>query len=68
MHAAATGKLPASLAEIEIVPVPLNPATGQPFVYSLDAAAGAATLEFPAAGNLPARHDAKRYVIRLKGK
>ena len=68
MHAAATGKLPESLAEINIVPVPLNPATGQPFAYKLDAAAGTATLEYPPMGNLPARHDAKRYVIRLKSK
>ena len=68
MHAAATGKLPASLAQIDIVPVPLNPATGQPFVYVLDAAAGAATLEYPPTGNLPARHDAKRYDIRLKAR
>ena len=67
MHAAATGKLPESLSEISIVPVPLNPATGQPFAYKLDAAEGTATLEYPAMGNMPARHDAKRYVIRLKG-
>jgi hypothetical protein len=67
MHAAATGKLPGSLAEITIVPVPLNPATGQPFAYSFDATAQRATLEYPPTGNLPARHDAKRYVIRLKG-
>jgi hypothetical protein len=68
MHAAATGKLPTSLAEISIVPVPQNPVTGQPFEYRFDATTETATLEFPAAGNLPARHDAKRYVIRLKGK
>jgi hypothetical protein len=68
MHAAATGKLPASLAEITIVPVPINPATGQPFEYQLDAAAATGTLEFPATGNMPARHDARRYVMRLKGK
>ena len=66
MHAAATGKLPASLAEITIVPVPNNPATGQPFAYKLDAATGTATLEFPAVANQQPRHDAKRYVIRLQ--
>ena len=36
LHAAATGKLPKSLDEIKIVPVPKNPATGQPFVYLVD--------------------------------
>jgi hypothetical protein len=36
MHMAANaGKLPASLAEIAIVPVPKNPATGVPFPYEL---------------------------------
>ena len=34
MHASANaGKLPASLDEIKVVPVPLNPATGKPFLY-----------------------------------
>ena len=34
MHAHAhDGKLPASLDEVKIVPVPHNPATGQPFAY-----------------------------------
>ncbi len=36
MHAATTGKLPASLAEITVVPVPNDPATGAPFRYTLD--------------------------------
>ena len=36
MHAAKTGALPKSLAEIEIVPVPDSPRTGQPFEYSLN--------------------------------
>jgi hypothetical protein len=36
MHMAASdGKLPNSLAEITIVPVPKNPATGEPFPYEL---------------------------------
>jgi hypothetical protein len=33
LHAAATGKLPESLNEIQLVPVPPDPATGQPFSY-----------------------------------
>jgi hypothetical protein len=36
MHAAANGKLPASLDEVSIVPVPVDPATGAPFRYTLD--------------------------------
>jgi hypothetical protein len=67
MHAAASGgKLPASLSEVIIVPVPKNPATGQPFPYSLDAANAAATLDVPAVGNLSPRQDGKRYVIKLR--
>ncbi|MBL9165050.1 MAG: hypothetical protein JNL18_20135 [Planctomycetaceae bacterium] len=45
MHAAQTGKLPATLEEITIVPVPLNPVTGKPFVYRLDGET--AILELP---------------------
>lgn len=67
MHAAAAeGKLPATLAEVTIVPVPINPATGQPFPYQLDAARGTATLDVPPVGGLTPRQDAKRYVIRLR--
>ena len=63
MHAAASGgKLPLALAEVKIVPVPDNPATGQPFPYRFDAASGTAPLELPAVGG----RDAKRYVIRLR--
>ncbi len=36
MQAAATGKLPATLDEVTVVPVPLDPATGGPFAYTLD--------------------------------
>jgi hypothetical protein len=66
MHAAETGKLPATLADVTIVPVPNNPVTGQPFPYKLDAATGVATLDVPAVGDLQPRHDGKRYVIRLE--
>ena len=45
MHAAVTGQLPRSLSEIEIVPVPENPATGEPFDYTL--AGETAVLELP---------------------
>jgi hypothetical protein len=46
MHAAETGKLPASLSEITIVPVPKNPVTEQPYEYRLDG--DTAVLELPA--------------------
>ena len=66
MHAAATGKLPATLAEITVVPVPLNPATGQPLPYRLDAATGEATLDSPPSGGLSQRVEGKRYVVKLR--
>jgi hypothetical protein len=67
MHAAATGKLPAALAEVTVVPVPPNPMTGQPFAYQLDAASGAATLDLPApAGFGSPQGNARRYVIHLR--
>jgi hypothetical protein len=68
MHAAASGgKLPATLSEVTIVPVPQNPATGQPFAYSLNAA-GFGTLDVPAIGNQTPQQDGKRFVIKLKTK
>lgn len=33
MHAAQTGKLPQTLEDIKIVPIPVNPVTGKPFSY-----------------------------------
>ena len=36
MHAAAAGALPKALGEVTVVPVPLDPATGEPFLYTLD--------------------------------
>ena len=36
MHAAATGKLPETLAAVSVVPVPADPVTGQPFLYRLE--------------------------------
>lgn len=67
MHAAAAGKLPASLAEISIVPIPSNPITGMAFDYRLDAASGTATLDLPApAGFEKQPGHAKRYVIQLR--
>jgi hypothetical protein len=45
IHLAETGKLPQKLSDITAVPVPLNPATSEPFEYRL--ADGKATLEVP---------------------
>jgi hypothetical protein len=36
MHAASTGNLPEKLAEVTVVPVPHDPATGAPFLYTRD--------------------------------
>lgn len=45
MHVAEVGSLPASLNEITIVPIPNNPATEQPFQYSIKS--DTAILELP---------------------
>jgi hypothetical protein len=67
MHAAATGQLPAALAEVTVVPVPPNPMTGQPLPYRLDSTSGTATLDLPApAGFENTRGNARRYVIKLR--
>jgi hypothetical protein len=65
MHAAATSSLPVSLADVTIVPVPVNPATNEPFPYQLDAANKTATLDVPASPGQQARGEAKKYVLRL---
>jgi hypothetical protein len=66
MHAALAGKLPATLAEVTAVPVPVNPISGQPFAYQLDAATGTATLDLPAPAGAPPKGNARRYVIKLR--
>ena len=50
LHAGETGSLPASLDEINCVPVPRNPATGRPFRYQLDD--DTATIELPTSDRL----------------
>jgi hypothetical protein len=45
IHAAEFGELPATLDQITAVPVPLNPATNQPYKYRLDGST--AILELP---------------------
>jgi len=36
MHAAGSGRLPATLDDVKIVPIPNDPVTGQPFSYRLE--------------------------------
>lgn len=61
MHAAKTGLLPASLDEIEVVPVPENPVTGKAFEYRLEG--DAAKLELPFSDGIPSA--AWRFEIEL---
>ncbi len=51
MHAAATGELPASLAEITAVPLPENPATGEAYRYERKDDVG--VLELPFSDGFP---------------
>jgi len=61
MHAAETGKFPASLDDVKVVPVPKNPITEQPYVYRLDGEM--AVLELPFSDGMP--RVAWRFEIRL---
>lgn len=63
MHAAATGKLPATLAEITVVPVPPNPVTRQAFPYELKG--NQAILELPILVDETPGSLSKRYVLSL---
>ena len=58
------GKLRAALSEIQIVPVPLDPITNQPFKYRLDGAT--AVLEYEGRPDRPARYDARRFLINVR--
>jgi len=51
MHAAEVGRFPASLDEIEVVPVPRNPITVRHFLYRLDGEI--AVLELPFSDGIP---------------
>lgn len=57
-------QLPKSLDEIMAVPVPLNPATGKPFVYRLDGKT--AVLELPPSDHIPGSY--RRYEIQIAEK
>jgi hypothetical protein len=64
MHAASTGKLPATLAEITVVPVPPNPITRQSFPYRL--LGNEAVLELPILADETPRSIGKKYVLSLE--
>jgi hypothetical protein len=62
MYAAShAGGLPKSLDEITEVPVPLNPATGKPFVYRLNGQT--AILDLPASDDIPGSN--RRFEISI---
>jgi hypothetical protein len=63
MHAAVTGKLPSSLREITVVPVPANPINREPFPYELKG--NEAVLELPTLPDEQQRSVGKRYIITL---
>jgi hypothetical protein len=60
-HLAETGALPQKLSDITVVPVPLNPATNEPFAYRL--VDGKATLEVPPTRKGMSPQSGKRYEI-----
>lgn len=66
--AAHNGQLPETLGEITQVPIPIDPVTGQAFVYHKDGAA--AILESPPPPGMPAEHFGLRYELTFapKGK
>ncbi len=57
------GKLPASLADLQQCPVPMDPVTGAPFIYRVEE--DKAVLELPAPEGKDPEHFGKRYNIRL---
>ncbi|MFV2068690.1 MAG: hypothetical protein ACC645_17095 [Pirellulales bacterium] len=66
MHAAETGRFPAALEDVTVVPVPRNPATGLPFVYHTRTYDDRrmAILELPDTDGFPSFN--RRYEIRLR--
>jgi hypothetical protein len=59
MHAAETGKLPRSLDDIRVVPVPVNCATGRAYQYRLDGDKGVLDLPFSDFGIIAWRFEIK---------
>jgi hypothetical protein len=65
-HYAATGELPATLDELDNLPAPRNPITGDPFVYRV--ADGKAILDAPPPHGMTPRDHGYQYVIELSKK
>ncbi|WP_010587075.1 hypothetical protein [Schlesneria paludicola] len=63
LHATANRrKFPESLAEVTLVPIPLNPITGKPITYSLDGET--AVLEFPSSNSIANYGEITRVTLR----
>ena len=62
MHAAALGALPSKLEEVTVVPVPVDPGSGKPFSYTLEA--GEATLDAPSITG--AENESLRLPVRIR--
>jgi hypothetical protein len=65
-HYAANGELPATLDELDNLPAPRNPITGDPFVYRV--ADGKAILDAPPPHGMTPRDHGYQYVIELSKK
>lgn len=61
--AAHDGQLPATLADIQEVPIPINPITGEEFPYRLEGSS--AVLEAPSLEGLPESYDT-RYILTIR--
>jgi hypothetical protein len=64
LHLAAHGGLPATLADMTAVPVPVDPVTGKPFDYRVDGNTAVLTAP-PPAGERPNAGNSRRYEITL---
>lgn len=66
LHAAKNGgRLPEKLAEVSVVPVPTDPATGQAFAYSVEG--DRFTIDVPPPpGDAPDRNNNWKYVVTLR--
>ncbi len=65
MHVAATGKLPAKLADIVAVPVPIDPMTGKSFDYA-PSGESFALVAPPPAGETPNPGNSLNYAVTLR--
>ena len=64
LHAAKHDRLPATLADVREVPVPVDPATGQPFEYAVEGNRYTVTVP-PPPGEPPTQSNTWKYVVTL---